>query len=319
VRWIAALVLCCVGCSSTDLEVMLEGEDGPYDYQWKPLPVGAGLVSEVSVYRVDWQTDYDDPDITAYTADQLSFTIDGGDLVSCGDGKTCVTATRDRIAISASTPDGAATGSRSVVDDLRLAAFTPSWGHVTVDAIHLEVGTTSRLDPVFRESSAGVVSGHADLAASGPIALAGNMVMVTAPGTATISAPSLPAAPPLTIRAVTRDVSLASIASFTADRVFYPQPLASLKLYTESPPDINSFVIEAFDADGALALYGLPFTARGSALAPADLTGNPCTTGDYCFLHPALPDGVNDLNTELELSAGSAVQTIPVHIVRAAY
>ena len=302
------------GCGDREIDIRLEGEGVPFGEidQWKDLPLGAGLSSRISVVRIQWGPRGGEPAFLTYTDDQLSFSAKGGQLAAC-DGGTCVTATSGKITISADTPDGASTRTWPVARDLRLSAFTPGSIRETVDALHVEVGTATELRPVFVSSSLGEVSGHADLVATGAITLESSMVIATTTGGATIYAPSLPDVPALRIRAVTRDESLASIVSFTSNRWWSK----TIELATEDTPTWNSLVFEGFDADGALALYGLPFTARGGSLAPANATGGPCTTGEVCFLNPRLPDGVNDVMTQLELSAGSTVQTIPVHITRA--
>lgn len=312
VRWLIALVLV-AGCGDREIDVRLEGEGVPFGDidQWKDLPLGAGLSSRISVVRVQWGPRGGEPAFLTYTDDQLSFSAKGGALSPC-DGGTCVTATSDEITISADTPDGAATRNWPVAGDLRLSAFTPGSTRETVNALHVEVGTATDLRPVFVSVSLGEVSGHADLVATGAITLESSTVIASATGSSTISAPSLPDVPALRILAVTRDESLAAIASFAFNRWS-----KTIELATEDTPTANSVVFEGFDADGALALYGLPFTARGGSLAPANATGGPCTTGDACFLNPRLPDGVNDVMTVLELSVGSTVQTIPVHITRA--
>ena len=110
-------------------------------------------------------------------------------------------------------------------------------------------------------------------------------------------------------------------ASFTANVVFSSDGTGdtSLTAYTESSAAINSFVLEANDADGFFVLPGLAITATGPSLAPSGLTGGPCTTNEYCFMHPSLPAGTDELDSFIELAAGMADQRIPVHIVRAAY
>ncbi len=311
VRWVVALILV-AGCGDREIDIRLEGEGVPFGEidQWKDLPLGAGLSSRISVVRVQWGPRGGEPAFLTYTDDQLRFSAKGGELVPC-DGGTCVTATSGKITISADTPDGASTRMWPVAADLRLSAFTPGSIRETVTALHVEVGTATELRPVFVSDSLGEVSGHADLVATGAITLESSTVFANSTGGATIYAPSLPDVPALRVRAVTRDESLVSIASFTLNRWS-----KTIELATEDTATWNSVVVEGFDADGALALYGLPFTARGGSLAPANATGGPCTTGDVCFLNPRLPVGVNDVMTELELRVGSTVQTVPVHITR---
>lgn len=316
-------LLCCfaTACSWSSLEVVYEGEDAPYDDPSITLPVGAGLITRVSVFRVTNGFGYEDPDIFEYPTNQLKLSVTGGTLVPCGDDSKhfCVTAdgTRD-LMVSAKTPDGDVSGTRRVASNLQLVTYTPGWwGSAPVDAIQLETNTLSELDFVFREQSGGVVAGHAaSYVATGPLTLSGDKADAGAPGPASIAA-AAPASKPLSVLVVTHDQATASIARFSLDRVFNDGASdTSLQAYTKG--STNSFFLDAFDAGGFLVLPGLIVTATGPNLAPAGLTDGPCVTHDWCFLHPSLPAGQNELDTFIELSAGAADERIPVRIVRAA-
>src|SRR3954469_10467289 len=87
VRWLTAVILV-TGCGETDLDIRLEGEGVPYGdiYQWKDLPLGAGLSSKISVVRVQWGARGGEPDFLTYTDDQLNFRVQGGTLTPCDGG-----------------------------------------------------------------------------------------------------------------------------------------------------------------------------------------------------------------------------------------
>jgi hypothetical protein len=134
------------------------------------------------------------------------------------------------------------------------------------------------------------------------------------PGDAAIFVANPPPVPQLPVRIETRAQSAASIASIAIERATYTDyPNTTIKANLALPAPI---AFDASDADGYIAFPGVPLTATGPSLAPSASDGGPCTTDEDCYLHPSLPDGTDELDTYVDVTAGAGHLRFPVHISR---
>ena len=149
---------------------------------------------------------------------------------------------------------------RRVASEVKLSTYaligTP------VDAIQLPADSHPQLSLLFREQGGGKVSGHVAGFTGLPIDPDTSRVTTGAPGDTTLAAVGQPAIAPLALRVIDPATSVATIAQLTAN-----SGATSLTVYTQDF-DSMSFVLEAFDADGYLALPGLSVAATGPNLAP---------------------------------------------------
>ncbi len=325
-RWAVFAVCLLGGCSSEDLYVVLEGEDLPFNAGPSELEIGAGLVVHVEVIRESFEFGDEDPTQDSYaTADLDIVTLDGATLASCiGATGFCIVADGPRVRFVIDTPDGRVESEREVIADLALATFTPNWGSAPVDRIHLEANATNDLWLVAKARTGREVAGRiGDLAITGDLALDENRDAIAgSPGLASISIANAPSIAPLEIEILTEQDSLASITRFTANRVFSDRADGDVSLTAYTEGSVGAALFDGFDADGFLALRGLPIDVIGGpgvTARPWPAGDGPCVTNSYCFLRGVIDDGGGSLDTYVELRAGAAIQRFPVHVIRGEY
>lgn len=325
-RWAVFAVCLLGGCSSEELYVVLEGEDLPFNAGPTEIPIGAGLVVHVDVVRESFEFGDEDPTQDTYATAELDIvTLDGATLASCTSATGfCIVADGPRVRFVIDTPNGRVESDREVVADLALATLTPNWGRAPVDRIHLEANATNDLQLVAKARTGRRVAGRViDVEITGDLTLDLNRdAIVGAPGIASISVANAPTIAPLEIEIVTEQDSLASITRFTANRVFSDRVDGDVSLTAYTEGSVGADLFDGFDADGFLALPGLPIDVIGGpgvTARPWPVGDGPCVTNSYCFLRGVLDDGVASLETYVELQAGAAIQRFPVHVIRGEY
>ena len=305
-RILALLALC--ACGEDYLRVDFEAEQ----YDFEDRPVAAGLVSRFTVTHVTMDFGDEDPTEDTFSADELTATVEGGQLVPC-DNALCVIPDGDRLTVHVTTPAGDITESRRIVHALELARFNPMWGHSSDPRAHVLAAATSKLRLIVRERDGGEVSGHgATFAVTGDITFDGNEVVAGAPGLATIAIANTDIAP-LQLKVIDPDASRASLDHFKVDRMFYddkPEGLTTLDAYTEG--SVGSYVFEGFDADGYVTLPHLAYDIVGG---PGVEPHAPCATNEYCFLRGHIDHGTASSFVEV----GTAKQRFPVTVIHGSY
>ena len=298
-------------CTGQELLIRLEGDP---DYG-VGVPVAAGLMVPVSVCQQSWDFGDEEPSVHCYQAAELGVELGGATQVPCDGAALCLAATPGANAVSMTfqTPGGTIHDERPVAADLRLIASTFAGGDV--DRLHVQADAEELFNLVVEAADGGSVAGRvsAGYLVSGDVTVDGETITAGAPGTATISVMEAPSIAALDLRVVTPEASAASIARFAFERRYDPDGPGEAELTVSTAGWAGFVTVAAFDADDYLTLAGLPIETIGG---PGVAFDAPCTTRAFCYLRGVLEEGVDRLDSFLELRAGSAVQRVPVTVVR---